>query len=62
MRENNLSLFKGYRANFLFGENGLYLRIDPVNKIVQNKTVLEAINEIYRQEGKERDEKRQIVK
>lgn len=47
INHDQLFLFRGYRTNFLFGEAGLFLRIDPVNKVVQNRTVLHEINEIY---------------
>lgn len=41
----------------------MFLRIDPANKIIQNKTVLETINHIYSYyQSKDREEKRQMVK
>lgn len=40
----DLSIFPGYKANFLLAESGMFLRVDPTSKLVQNKTVLQFIN------------------
>lgn len=59
----DLSIYPGYKVNFLMVEAGMFLRVDPTNKLVQNKSVLEYINEIYKINGdRDRDEKRQLVK
>ena len=54
--EEDLILFPGFKANFLLGEGGLFLRVDPANKIVQKNTVLDYINMIYsNNKSKERE-------
>lgn len=59
----DLSIYPGYKANFLLAEGGMFLRVDPTNKLVQSKSVLEFINEIYKiNADRDRDEKRQLVK
>lgn len=40
----DLSIYPGFKANFLLAESGMFLRVDPTSKLVQNKTVLEYIN------------------
>ncbi len=54
------------KVNFLFSEGEvLYLRVDPIGKLVQIKTVLQFITEKYNAPEyikKERDEKRVVVK
>lgn len=32
----NVTVFKGYSSNFALIENGLYLRVDPLMKIIRN--------------------------
>ena len=41
-------LFTGYDTTFQVLENGLYLRVDTMTKIIQDKTALEHINSIYK--------------
>lgn len=41
-------LFNGYETQVNITENGLYLRVDSMVRIVQNKTVLDEINTIYK--------------
>lgn len=41
-------MFSGYRANFMLLENGFYLRVDTAKKIVRSQTVLQYIDETYR--------------
>ena len=44
-------------------EGGLFLRVDSMVKIIQNKTVLDHINEIYSKNSKlSKHEKRNAVK
>lgn len=45
---DNLMMFSGYRSNFVFLENGFYLRVDSAKKIVRNQTVLQVIDDIYK--------------
>lgn len=60
---NDLSIYPGYKVNFLLAEAGMFLRVDPTSKLVQNKSVLDYINELYKiNSDRDRDEKRQIVK
>ena len=33
--EQSLRLFSGYQANFLIGQSGFFLRVDPAKKIVR---------------------------
>lgn len=46
-KNDELLIYPGYKVNFLLAEGGLFLRIDPAFKVVQNKTVLDVINKIY---------------
>ena len=41
-------LFSGYETSFNMLESGLYLRVDSITRIVQDKTVIELINSIYK--------------
>ncbi len=41
-------MYSGFKANFVFLEKGIFLRVDSAKKIVRNQTVLEFINETYR--------------
>lgn len=59
---DNLMMFSGYRSNFVLLENGFYLRVDSAKKIVRNQTVLDIIDELYRQHrDKSREEKRNLL-
>lgn len=52
-------LFTGYETSFNMLESGLYLRVDSITRIVQDKTVLEHINSVYKKHGHlSKDEKR----
>lgn len=58
----NLFLYNGFSTSFQLLEGGLYLRVDPVNKIVQSECVLKFINELYAQYSTaSKDDKRSIV-
>ena len=58
-----LAIYPGYKANFLLAEAGMFLRVDPTNKLIQNMSVLEFINKQYSlHSDRTRDEKRQCVK
>ena len=60
---DDLSMYSGYKANFLILEKGIYLRVDTAKKIVRNQTVLQFINEIYRNNASaSKEEKRELVK
>lgn len=49
-------MFSGYKANFMWLEKGIYLRVDSAKKIVRNQTVLDFVNDVYaRNRTKERD-------
>lgn len=48
---DSLSIYSGFKINFLVGKGGLFLRVDPTKKVVQNKTVMEHIDEIYKEAG-----------
>lgn len=55
-------LFTGYETSFNMLESGLYLRVDSITRIVQDKTVLEYINGIYMKHSHlNKDEKRNMV-
>lgn len=41
-------MYSGYKANFMQLEKGIYLRVDTAKKIVRNQTVLQFINQLYR--------------
>ena len=41
-------LFTGYETSFSMLESGLYLKVNSITRIVQDKTVLEFINSIYK--------------
>lgn len=59
----NLFLYSGYSTSFSLLEGGLYLRVDPVNKIVRSESVLKLINELYGQySSASKEEKRNVVK
>lgn len=60
---DNLNMYSGFKANFCLLEKGIFLRVDSAKKIVQNRTVLDYINELYKMnETRDRDDKRNIVK
>lgn len=44
----NVTIFKGFSSNFTLLENGLFLRVDPMMKIIRNETVLDVINNVYK--------------
>lgn len=59
---DNLLMFSGYRSNFVLLENGFYLRVDSAKKIVRTQTVLNEIDQLYRQhQDKSREEKRNLL-
>ena len=39
-----LTMYSGYKANFVSLEKGIFLRIDSAKKIVRSQTVLEKID------------------
>ncbi len=41
-------MFSGFKANFMQLEKGIFLRVDTAKKIVRNETVLQFIDETYR--------------
>jgi hypothetical protein len=45
---DNLNMYSGFKANFVFLEKGIFLRVDSAKKIVRNQTVLEYIDELYK--------------
>lgn len=45
---DNLNMYNGFKANFVFLERGIFLRVDSAKKIVRNQTVLEYIDELYK--------------
>lgn len=56
-------MYSGFKANFCLLDKGIFLRVDSAKKIVQNRTVLDFINELYKKnETKDRDDKRNLVK
>lgn len=56
-------MFSGFKANFMWLQKGIYLRVDSAKKIVRNQTVLDFINEVYQKnKNKDRDEKRIALK
>lgn len=60
---DNLSMYSGFKANFVHLQSGYFLRVDSVKKIVRNETVLDYIDGLYKMhEGKDREEKRQAIK
>lgn len=60
---DNLNMYSGFKANFVFLEKGIFLRVDSAKKIVRNQTVLEYIDDIYKKnESKDREDKRNIVR
>lgn len=55
-------LFTGYETSFNMLESGLYLRVDSITRIVQDKTVLEYINGVYLKNSHlNKEEKRSMV-
>jgi hypothetical protein len=44
---DNLMIFSGYKANFVYLERGYFLRVDSAKKVVRNETVLDYINSLY---------------
>ncbi len=60
---DDLTMYNGYRANFVILESGFYLRVDSAKKIVRNETVLDFINKLMNlNKDKEKDERRTLVK
>jgi hypothetical protein len=53
-----LNIYSGFKTSVLAAEGGLFLRIDPTKKIVQNISVMDFIETIYHKPGLERDERR----
>lgn len=54
----SLNIYSGFKTSVLAAEGGLFLRIDPTKKIVQNISVMDFIETIYHKPGLERDERR----
>lgn len=59
---NSLNIYSGFKINFVVGKGGLFLRVDPTKKVVQNKSVIDYIDEIYHSISGDPLEKRQRVK
>ena len=60
---DGLLMFPGYKASFARLEGGVYLRVDSAKKIVNNKTVLEIIDGIYKKyQSEDKEKKREIIK
>lgn len=56
-------MYSGFKANFVKLEAGYFLRVDSAKKVVRNETVLDFIDNFYKQhEGKDREDKRQLLK
>jgi hypothetical protein len=53
-----LNIYSGFKTSVLASEGGLFLRILPTKKIVQNITVMDFIETIYHKPGLERDQRR----
>lgn len=52
-------MFSGFKANFMELQKGIYLRVDTTKKIVRNQTVLQFIDDFYRNNtDKSKDQKR----
>lgn len=47
LANSGIVMFNGYETKLNLAENGLYLQVDSMVRIVQTKTVLEEINIIY---------------
>ncbi len=59
----NLTMYNGYKVNFVHLEKGYFLRVDPSKKIVRSDTVLQAIDAVYAQnKDKDKEEKRNLVR
>ena len=60
---NGVMLFNGFKASFTLQNSNLFLRVDSLTKIIQNRKVLDVINELYFiHSNKDREEKRQLLK
>lgn len=60
---DNLVMYGGYKANFVYLEKGFFLRVDPAKKIVRSDTVLSVIDSIYQtNKDKDKEERRQLVR
>lgn len=58
----NVTVYKGFSTNFALLENGLYLKVDPIMKIIRSETVLDVINGLYKTNANaSKTEKRLIV-
>lgn len=56
-------MFSGFKANFMELQKGIYLRVDTTKKIVRNQTVLQFIDDFYRNNtDKSKDQKRELLK
>jgi hypothetical protein len=59
----NLFLYSGFSTSFCLLESGLYLRVDPANKIVRSDSVLKVINDVYSlYNTSSKEDKRSMVK
>lgn len=63
LENDGLMLFNGYKASFTVQNSNLFLRVDSMTKIIQNKKVIDVINEIYFiHSNKGKEEKRNLLK
>lgn len=63
MSSAGIILFNGYEASISLLENGLYLRVDGLTRIVQDRSVLDLINKVYITNSHlNKEEKRSLVK
>ena len=63
LENDRLMLFDGYKASFTLQNDSLYLRVDSMTRIIQNRKVLDFINELYALNStKSKEEKRIILK
>lgn len=51
LSNSQILLFNGYETKFNITENGLYLQVESMTRIVQSRTVLEEINKLYAKNG-----------
>jgi aubergine-like protein len=60
---DNLTMYNGFKSNFVSLEKGYFLRVDAAKKIVRNETALEFIDSVYKQyRDLSKEEKRMHVK
>jgi hypothetical protein len=60
---DDLTMYNGYKSNFVELEKGIFLRVDSAKKIVRNQTVLQYIDHLYNiNKDKTKEEKRMILK